>query len=296
MLEKNDKATLLLEIIDAIDEIKQFKGLLDDIDIPSLKSIKGEKGDKGERGDKGETGEKGDLGESGKDYVFTETDKKKIIREVLSRIPVPDEIDVKAIVDQVYEKITLKAKDFQDSPMAIANKLNTMEAVLDVSVIKDYPTIESFLEDITKNRRLESHIKSYIPKKLNDQKWHGGGALITINGQKLSPAAFSNINFIAGTGVTITTLDDPNNSRVNFTISATGAAVALYTEMVSLGKTQVGDNLEVNLTLGLAHPYVQGQFVALNGQIIDVSRWSVIGNTMTITSAYTTDSVMIQYS
>lgn len=143
-----------------------------------------------------------------------------IISTVMSQIPPPlkgDKGDT-IIVEKVIEKTEVikeqpiiteitKQIENKDTPLDLVTKLNTLEGVLNLKVIKDYPTIESILQGVIKElktgkNRLEARDIINLPQKINtkDQRWHGGG--------------ISNIAgfIIAGTNITITgsgTLSDP---------------------------------------------------------------------------------------
>ncbi len=85
-----------------------------------------------------------------------------------------------------------------------------------------------------------------------------------------------------------------NNSRVNLTITASGAAGSNVAAQIVTG-TQSGDDLDVDLTQ-LSNAYTAILVVYVNGQAIDPTRWSILADVMTITSAYTTDSVQVLYT
>jgi hypothetical protein len=194
-----------------------------------------------------------------------------------------DEVKIISSVLKEVEKTYPKAFD----PKAIIKDIESIR-----SDIKDRPTTESLLKEIKSKKLIDRKDINGMP--LKEQKWHGGGPLVTVNGQPMSPLAFSNINFLAGPGISITTADDTSNSRVNFTITATGGATASIASQAVTG-TQVGDDLEVDLTQ-LSNPYTAVLQVVLNGQILDLTRWSIVADTMTITNAYTSDSVQLLYT
>lgn len=122
----------------------------------------------------------------GKDYVLTNADK----REIASLVKVP-----------VIEKVTeIKEVTKAIEPLSIAEKLNTLTGVLDLKVIKDFPTTQELVNEIKKGRLLELRDIRGARLDMNDQRWHGGG--------------LSNITGLIqhGTNVTITgsgTSNDP---------------------------------------------------------------------------------------
>jgi hypothetical protein len=126
-------------------------------------------------GPKGES-IKGDPGEPGKDYILTEED----IDEIASKIEVPiveKVIEKTEVVHEqpiVEQKIEVKEVAVTDEPEVIAEKLNTLEGVIDSSVIKGLLTIDDI-----KGKLDISDIKNGVwnqpGKGKLDQRWHGGG-------------------------------------------------------------------------------------------------------------------------
>lgn len=197
-----------------------------------------------------------------------------------------DEVAIIASILKEVQKTYPKIKEFD--PKGIIKDLEDIKGK-----VKEIPTTASLLKEIKSKKLIERKDINGMP--LNDQKWHGGGPTITLNGQSLSPQyAFSNINLLAGAGVTITTTQDTTNSRVNVTISATGGTGASVSAQIVTG-TQVGDDLSVVLAQ-LSNPYTGILIVYINGQAIDPTRWSILAGVMTITQAYTSDSVQLLYT
>lgn len=83
----------------------------------------------------------------------------------------------------------------------------------------------------------------------------------------------------------------------------TGATLNLKTEAVTAGITQVGDNVQINLTLALSEAFTAVQFVSRQGQVImpngnaslPGSSWSIAASTVTVYNADASDIFLIQY-
>lgn len=173
---------LLKSLIENMQEMKETKI------IPVLK---GDKGDKGENGiDLISSEELQSIKEEitpirGQDY-FNESDVQDFLKAVTP---------IKGIHYQDGESIEgpkgergFDGRDGKDgspdSPEQIANKLNTLEGVLNSSVIKDFPNIEDILKEVVKELKdpkgkykLEGKdiLNNNPAKGPLDMRWHGGG-------------------------------------------------------------------------------------------------------------------------
>lgn len=94
-----------------------------------------------------------------------------------------------------------------DSAEMIARKLNTLEGVIDASVIRNLPTIDGVSKDVSK-------LKQRID--MNDMRWHGsssGGGVATLNG--LTGA----VTLSAGSNITLT----PTGQNISIAASGGGS-------------------------------------------------------------------------
>lgn len=93
---------------------------------------------------------------------------------------------------------------------------------------------------------------------------------------------------IAGTNVTI--VPNENGQKV---ISANGGGSSILTETVTATDAG-GNNVNIDLTQ-LSQPWTSIQMVIRNGVIQNQSKWSIVGDTLTLTGAVTTNDFQIQY-
>lgn len=132
----------------------------------------------------------------GKDY-FSDSEIKSIVSKVKSLIPEPDKLDVDKLVETISHRLD-KPKSV-DSAEDIIAKINTVKEGIEADTIKGLPTIQTIVKEIKKGKLLDkSDIRGM---RLDDQKWHGGGATL-----------------VAGTGITITP-----NSNGTTTISGSSS-------------------------------------------------------------------------
>jgi hypothetical protein len=106
----------------------------------------------------------GTPGEPGKDYILTEEDLDAIAKQI--EVPVVEKVIEKT--ETIHEQPIVKEVAVGDTPEIIADKLNTLEGVIDVSVIKGSLTIDE----------IKSQFENWNQpaKGKLDQRWHGGGA------------------------------------------------------------------------------------------------------------------------
>lgn len=250
---------------------------------------------------------KGATPEKFKDY-FTEKEISYIMNAITSSLlkrfeamkgevtPVKG-IDYKDGIDAFIDEEKLMASLLSRIPAAKERTIDeiTKEVKANISV----PTIESIVKEIKSKGLIPKADSKSKGMNMSDQRWHGGGPKLTLNGQPLSPVNnFSNVNFLAGSGVTITATDDVSNSRVNLTITASGGS-AIYTQNVT--GVQAGSNVTIDLTQ-LSNPYTSTLLFFRNGQSLmnsvqpSGSYYSVVGTTLTVFNASSTNSFLIQYN
>jgi hypothetical protein len=170
-LEKLDEVDAKLSKLDKLDEViselkkerkLSFEG------VSTIKGDKGEDGEKGEPGDKGSPGIDGIDGIDGKDGKDGKNGK-----------------DGKGIDGR-------DGKDGSpDTPKEIAQKLNTLEGVIDYKVLFNIPTLEETVKQL-KGKLDISDIKNGLWNQPSrgklDMRWHGGGAslLASLNDVSIS--------------------------------------------------------------------------------------------------------------
>jgi len=153
--------------------------------VAQLEGKKGEKGDKGDKGDAilGPRGEKGDRGERGPMGIQG--------KQGLKGEDGLDGIDGKPGKD-----------GSSDTPEEIASKLNTLKEVLDVSIIKGVPSIQSLVKELKtgKNRLEAKDILNMPAKGPLDQRWHGAGISSVVHDSTLSGSgtASSPLSVVSG--------------------------------------------------------------------------------------------------
>ena len=86
--------------------------------------------------------QKGDKGDDGKDYVLTDSDKKEISELVV--VPVVEKVIEKVETIKELPIITNEIKEIAkyENAEQIVEKINTLENVIDIKTIKDFPKIE----------------------------------------------------------------------------------------------------------------------------------------------------------
>lgn len=131
--------------------------------------------------------------------------------------------------------------------------------------------LEKELLEVKHVKGLRNEVDSYRNQLAMKQAGqHGGGTTVS-----------------AGNNITLTPL--PNGTT---RIDASGGSANLATEPVVA--VQSGTDVTIDLTQ-LSNPYTSIQFVSLNGQIINTTRWSVLADVMTVTDGFDTDEFQIQY-
>lgn len=161
------------------DSVKELKMMTEEI-----RKVEGPKGEKGEDG---KDGINGIDGRDGKDGIDGKDGKK-------------GDIGTKG-------KDGIDGKDGSpDTPKDIAKKLNTLEEIIEPSVIKGYLTIDKIIKEI-KSQKLEMRDIKNMPLNMNDMRWHGGG-ISDITGL-----------ITAGTNITITGLGTATSPYI---INSTG--------------------------------------------------------------------------
>lgn len=171
--QQRQTADLMKELItvtkkgneDAFKNVAYLKGEKGD---QGERGMQGEKGEQGERGEQGAQGERGEDGASGKDGT-------------------PGEDGMSG------EKGDKGDNGSPDIAEDIASKLNTLESILNYSVIKDAPNFDAFAKEFKRGGKYQIDLNDVAGAPL-DQRWHGGGlssvshdSTLTGNGTPSSP-------------------------------------------------------------------------------------------------------------
>lgn len=150
----------------------------------------------------------GPAGKDGKDGVSAKPlNEEKIISRVVSKvsnmIQVPS-VDIEAIIDEIKSDLPKPGKNIQlDTPMQLANKLNTLENEIDFKVLKNVPKFGKALA--------KDGYPYGLPQPAASLTYQLGGAQV---------GRGNILNLVAGTNVTIDAV--PNGDKMTYTINATG--------------------------------------------------------------------------
>lgn len=172
-----------------------------------------------------------------------------------------DESKITADVIKKVRELDEKQDEIDFSPVKIAGKLNSLDSAIDAKVIRGMITVEDIVKAIKEGKLLE---------------------LRDIKNARLDSPSRSSQKF------------DMNDQRWHGSggSSAGGSNIAMQ-EVTAV--TSAPDTVTIALSQ-LANTFTSILMVTLNGQIINRTRWSVVGSTMTVTQAYDTDEFQIQYT
>lgn len=219
-----------------INELQKDRKLgLEGFDVTTIKGDKGDKGDRGEQGEQGEqgiqgvqgiqgtigeTGERGDKGERGNDGIDG-----------------LDGLDGKPGKD-----------GSSDTPQQIADKINTLDGVLEYRTIKNMPTPDDLARQL-KGKMDISDIKNWNQPARGrlDQRWHGGGSG-TGSGTPALPFNSLQYNNSGAFGGTSNILIDDLTSSIKWN----GALGAAYLDIRTVTDTQQGIRIEGDAADGIA--------------------------------------------
>ena len=111
-----------------IDEIKQKTDDALALRLERLKDIKGDKGDNPI------AGVDFPIPKDGNDYILTSQDKKNIASKI--KVPIVEKTIIEKIIEKPIITEIIKEKAVSDNPEKIAEKLNTLDEVIEMSTIK----------------------------------------------------------------------------------------------------------------------------------------------------------------
>jgi hypothetical protein len=227
-----------------IEKLKKVKRLLDFQQDPAFvlkeldeiqEKIDLAKGDKGEQGIQGEQGPQGDPGRDGIDGIngTNGLDGKDGLEGPVGAQGVPGN------------------DGSPDTPNQIAEKLNTLEEVIDKKVIKGLLKTEDIIKELKKGKQLE--MKEGMPLNMADLRYHGGGLSSIIAGSGITAvddgsghitvsapgsttdekvkydagdptAGYVTDKFVAGTGITLSEGTGGDENKLKITATATPTA------------------------------------------------------------------------
>jgi len=262
-IETNEKLDSLTA---AISEEKEQEVVIKGL---KLITIKGDKGDKGEDGLTPTDEELKAIIQplipevkDGEDYVLTEEDKE----EIAEKVKVP-----------VVEKVIERTKTVVEKPI-ITNE---------VKEVAKYEEGEAIFKKIKKFLKIEA-IED-LDRLLRSMAANG---VVEYVGK-----AFDYIRNLADVKLTNLQVGDSLVWNGSFWVNSAsaGGGVSLATEMVTA--VQDGENVTIDLTQLANYATLSAvQFSTYNGQIVDKTRWSIVGSVLTITDAYTPSSFQVQYT
>lgn len=229
---------------------------IDDVDKKADQAIEIAKQTQKQEGPAGKTPIKGVDYDDGKDYVLTDSDKQEIADKI--EVPVVEKIVEKTVIRET-PIVTNEIKEVAvtDPAEKIAEKLNSLKGVIDVSVIKGAIQKKDLEDRDQKVLQGMARIDGRI--KLIDQRWggHGGGGLkavahdATLTGDG---TAGSPLSVVGGSGVT--------------SLNASGSPLLTGAITVSPGSgmvlTQVGQNIQISTT-AISQTTADSLYIRLDG-------------------------------
>lgn len=162
--------------------------------------------------------------------------------------------------------------------------------------------VESFKEWVEKKQeRLDKTVERHSGSIGQLLAIGGPNRSVYVAGVLPSPY-YSDTNFIAGPGITLTTSTDHVARTANITITSTATGGANI-DSQTVNTVQSGTNVTVDLTqlphvfTAILEAFRNGQATQPNGNAgLPGSSWSRSGNTLTVYNADVSDVIMIQYT
>lgn len=243
------------------EKLKRIKALLDpagatfDNAIEDLKkrSLKGDKGEPGYTPIKGVDYFDGEDGESiiGPPGIDGESvDEKKVIKEVLSKIPIP--------------KDGTNGQDGKDgsviTPEEVVQKLNTLEEVLEFKVLKNVPDFTPLDKRV---KTLENY-NTLNPKGRVDQRFHGGGTPLTTKGDIFGFSTAS-ARIPVGTNNQVLTADSTKTLGVKWATPTTGTVTSIASADGSI--TVTNPTTTVDLAVAKSPILTTGRTISITGDL-----------------------------
>ncbi len=173
---QNPDEAIFNELQEANEHLAGVRNTFGDTDLSQLEKLQGEKG---------EQGEPGHTPVKGKDY-FTPVEIKAFADHVTPQkgIHYTDGKDGKNGEKGDPGIPGMSGRDGKDGspdlPEMIAQKLNTLEGVLEAKVVKGGLTMSEVVRELKKNKSLELRDIKGAKLDMSDQRWHGGGQSVTI--------------------------------------------------------------------------------------------------------------------
>lgn len=230
------------------------------------------------KGEKGEKGDKGDTPVKGEDY-FSEDDVEVIVNESAIRAAV----------------LVPKPKDGERGEKG--DKGDTIQGPKGEKGERGSPDtgkdIVKKLTDLKDGERLSYKALKDRPDIAGGSKTPGGGGgqdVAVYDETTLLTSVLKQLQFV-GAGVTAVQIND---GVIVVTIPGGSGGASIATEAVTATDAG-GNNVNIDLTQ-LAHTWSTVEFVSRNGAIQDRTKWSIVGDTLTLTGAVSTNSYQVQYT
>lgn len=204
--------------------------------VKFLEGMKGDKGDKGDRGEQGTQGIQGDKGEKGDEGLEGKQGEKG-----------EQGSDGNDGFHGRDGRDGLNGSS--DRPEDIAEKLNTLEEIVDYKVLKNIPTAENIVEamrSLPVNKRLDiSDIRNWNQpaKGKLDQRWHGSGGsgsggdgdhkVLVSSTDTVANYLFPKL--VAGVNVTLTQENIGSNEDIRIDVAGTPPGGNIYDVQINDG-------------------------------------------------------------
>jgi len=200
--------------------------------------------------------EKGDKGD---DYVLTEKDKKEIADSI--KVPVVEKVVEKVEIIREQPIVNETKVENKETPQSIADKLNTLEKVLDWKVLKEFDSLVNQNDLKSAIKTIENQVR-YLIQANNSMGGGGGSGTVTSVGLTM-PSAFTLVGspitgagafnvtgagttsqYIRGDGslATFPTIPTLTSQLTNDSGFITSAALSPYALITSLGAVAFSNN------------------------------------------------------
>lgn len=174
--------------------------------------------------------QKGDKGDDGKDYILTDSDKEEISK--LVEVPVVEKIIEKVETVKEVPIITNEIKEVAkyENAEQIVEKINTLENVIDIKTIKDFPKIEGNADIKRQVDTIGNQVLRLMSKQTQSVDLSGyvpTSRTLTINGTTLDLSA--NRSWSVGTVTSVAALTLGTSGTDLSSTVATGTTTPVIT-------------------------------------------------------------------
>lgn len=251
-------------------------------------------------------GEKGDTPVKGEDY-YTEEERAELLREAtpVKGVDYFDEDDVEVLVREAAIRaapLVERPEDGKDSKPEDVAKLLKKDPAFQKAIKGEKgdeggpdtgTDIVKKITDLKGDERLSYKALKDRPDIAGGSKTPGGGGgqdVAVYDETTLLTSVLKQLQFV-GAGVTAVQIND---GVIVVTIPGNSGGANIATEAVTATDAG-GNNVNIDLTQ-LAHAWSTVEFVSRNGAIQDRTKWSIVGDTLTLTGAVSTNSFQVQYT